>query len=477
MRKTTVILGIILLISSVSCTKTETADFAIINVTVINATGAPVQSGATVLITDNRISKIGKTQKIKVADRVQIIDGSGKFLIPGLWDMHVHTSYTGWFAKEDTWFIENNEINKDIFFPLFVANGVLGIRDLGGDLQALKRWRQEIEQEQLIGPRIIATGPIIDGPKPSGPLCSSAVGSAKEGRKVVNSLRQEGADFIKVRELVPRDAYFAIADECRRLGIPLAGHVPKSVNAIEASDAGQKCIEHFTSSWLLSICEPDELKEGPKSFDRLLHIYSEEKAKSVFKKFVSNGTWLCPTLVLDHRLSHLDEIDQSNSPGLEYIPEYWIVNNWKPPLQRRLRNYSLEDAAYSKKAFNKQLKLTDIMYRSGVQLLAGTDTIGIYLVPGFSLHEELALLVKAGLTPMEALQTATINPVRYLGIQDSLGTIDENKIADLVLLDANPLQDINNTQKIKAVVINGKFYSRTDLDKMLAQAEMAASKT
>jgi hypothetical protein len=145
-----------------------------------------------------------------------------------------------------------------------------------------------------------------------------------------------------------------------------------------------------------------------------LHIYSEEKANSVFKKFVGNGTWLCPTLVLDQRLSHLDEIDQTHYPKLEYIPEYWIVNSWKPNLQQRLKNLSAENTAYRKRAFNKQLKLMDIMHHSGVQLLTGTDTIGIYLVPGFSLHEELALLVKAGLTPMEALQTATINPAEYL---------------------------------------------------------------
>ncbi|MFX0201663.1 MAG: amidohydrolase family protein [Candidatus Hodarchaeota archaeon] len=470
MRKTGFILGIIFIISSFSCTKTETADLAITNVTIIDVTGAPARSEMTVLVRDNLISSVSRTEKMQIPKDAKVIDASGKYLIPGLWDMHVHSSYTGWFAKEDTWFIENNEINKEIFFPLCIANGVLGIRDLGGDLQALKRWRQEVEQKKLIGPRIIATGPIIDGPKPSFPLGSIAIGSAIEGRRVVNSLLQEGADFIKVRELIPRDAYFAIADECKRLGIPLAGHVPKSVNAYEASDAGQKCIEHFTSSWLLSLCQPEELEKGPKSFDRLLHIYSEEKAKSVFKKFVGNGTWLCPTLVLDHRLSHLDEIDQSNHPGLKYIPEYWIDNNWKPYLHRKLSNYSSEDAAYSKKAFNKQLKLTDIMNRSGVQLLAGTDTIGIYLVPGFSLHEELALLVKAGLTPMEALKTATINPAKYLGLQDSLGTIGENKIADLVLLDANPLENISNTQKINAVIINGKFFSRADLDIMLAQA-------
>lgn len=476
MRKTALALVVMLLFSSLSCTKTETADLAITNVTIIDVTGAPAKSKMTVLVRDNLISSVNRTEKVQIPKDAKVIDASGKYLIPGLWDMHVHSSYTGWFAKEDTWFIENNEINKEIFFPLFVANGILGIRDLGGDLKALKRWRQEIEQEKLIGPRIIATGPIIDGPKPSFPLCSIAVGSAIEGRRVVNSLLHEGADFIKVRELIPRDAYFAIADECKRLGIPLAGHVPRSVNAFEASDAGQKCIEHFTSSWLLSLCEPDELKKGPKSFDRLLHIYSEEKANSVFKKFVDNGTWLCPTIVLDRRLSHLDEIDRSNFPKLEYIPEYWTSNNWERYLQHRLKNQSLEDAAYSKEAFNRQLELTDIMYRSGVQLLAGTDTPGIYLVPGFSLHEELALFVKAGLKPMEALKTATINPAKYLRIQDSLGTIEENKIADLVLLDANPLENINNTQQINAVIINGKFISRTDLDEMLAQVEMIASK-
>lgn len=475
MRKFILILGIVLSISSLTCTKTETADLAITNVTIIDVTGAPAKSKMTVLVRGNLISSVSRAEKIHIPKKATIVDASGKYLIPGLWDMHVHSSYTGWFAKEDTWFIENNEINKEIFFPLFVANGILGIRDLGGDLQVLKRWRQEIEQEKFIGSRIIATGPILDGPKPSFPLGSIAVGSAIEGRRVVNSLLYEGADFIKVRELISRDAYFAIADECRKLGIPLAGHVPRSVNAFEASDAGQKCIEHFTSSWLLSLCEPDELKKGPKSFDRLLHIYSEEKANSVFKKFVDNGTWLCATLVLDHRFSHFDEIDQSNHPGLKYIPEYWIDNNWNTYLHRKLRNYSSEGAAFSKAAFKKQLELTDLLHRSDVQLLAGTDTIGIYLVPGFSLHEELALFVKAGLTPMEALKTATINPAKYLGIQDSLGTIEVNKIADLILLDANPLENINNTQKINAVIINGKFLSRTDLDKMLAQVEMAAS--
>jgi adenine deaminase len=192
---------------------------------------------------------------------------------------------------------------------------------------------------------------------------------------------------------------------------------------------------------------------------------------------VKNGTWFCPTLVLDRRFFYFpDEIDTNNYPGLQYIPFYWIEKDWEPYLKRMLKEWTVEKASIYKRLFQKQLEITGEMYLAGVQFLAGTDTGAPYLIPGFSLHEELALLVKAGLTPMEALQTATINPAAYLGIQDSLGTIEENKIADLVLLDSNPLEDISNTQRINAVVLGGKFLSKESLQKMLAGVKDVISK-
>lgn len=444
-------------------------------VTVIDATGAAPKRDMTVVITGDRISQIGKTGKVKVPDSAQVIDARGKFLIPGLWDMHVHA------------------FNRDLFFPLLVANGVTGIRDMFGPMPELAaQWRKQMDEGKLIGPRLYVAGPIVDGPKPIWPG-SIATGSAEQGRHAVESLKKRGADFVKVYSLLGRDAYFAIADEAKKQGIPFAGHVPLVVKASEASDAGQKSIEHLTG--VLAACatgEDEMLKEMAEAMSgndqrnspfrvmsrhakRMLETYSERKAKELFSRFVRNGTWQVPTLIILRNVTYIDDPELARDPRLKYVPPYF-KQSWDPKKDFRFRSRTPESIASQKLVYQKNLELVGAMSRAGVGILAGTDLGNPYIYAGFSLHDELALLVKAGLTPLQALQTATINPAKYLGLLDQLGTVEKGKLADLVLLDADPMKDISNTQKIDSVVLRGRLFAKSELQEMLARAEAMANR-
>jgi imidazolonepropionase-like amidohydrolase len=436
------------------------------HVTVIDATGAPAKPDMTVVVRGDRIEALGKTGKLAVPRNAQVVDAAGKFLIPGLWDMHVHA----WLGKN--------------YLALFTANGVTGIRVMSG-LPEHHKWREEILAGELIGPRMIIASPTLDGPDTPGG--HTVVSNEEEGRQVVRKSKVEGADFIKVYNFLPRDAYFAIADESKKQGIPFAGHVPFSVTAAEASDAGQKSIEHFRSVWMP--CSTSGEKEIARRLSEALHEirsivkimldinYNEQKAAELFAAFVKNGTWVCPTLSCWNIMMSLDEKDLANDPRFEYMPVF-TRDNWNPKNNDRVALVTGEDRADCKKLCQKTLDIAGAMGRAGVGLLAGTDTTPVpYCFPGFSLHDELTLFVQAGLSPMEALQTATYNPASFFGKLDSMGTIEKGKIADLVLLEANPLQDISNTQKIAAVVFGGKIFDKTALQKMLAQIEATAKKS
>jgi imidazolonepropionase-like amidohydrolase len=459
MRKITVILGIMLLISTFSCTKTETADGAITNVTIIDATGAPAQSDMTVLITKNRITKIGKAQRLKVTENAQVIDGSGKFLIPGLWDMHVHLG-------------DKNDI------ALFIANGVTGIRLMLGFPENFK-WREEISAGEMIGPRMVIASQVADGPEPGRDIPFD-IHNEGEGREFVRKYKKEGADFIKVLSHLSRDSYFAIVDEAKKQGIPVAGHAPYSVSAAEVSDAGQRSIEHIYGVTIP--CSSKEEEFGKKLMNLVptyrarikLYAdvdYSEQIAADLFARFVKNNTFVCPTLVVWSELVFRDEKDLANDPRLKF------VRSEKLEMWDRFDREIAEVRAELKTLCQKGLDIVGAMKRAGVELLPGTDTGMPYCFHGFGLHDELELFVQAGLSPMEALRTATYNPAKFFGELDSMGTIEQSRVADLVLLEANPLEDISNTQKIAAVVVDGKVFQKPALQKMLAQVEAVAKKS
>lgn len=442
------------------------------HVTVIDVTGGPVQPDRTVEISRGHITAISDSAKTVVPKDSQVVVASGKFLVPGLWDMHVH-----WYLKE--------------YLPLFVANGVTGIRQMWGNAEHYA-WRTQIENGSLLGPHMVIASRIIDGPKPYWPG-SIAVASEAEGRQAVLQAKQDGADFVKVYSFLPREAYFAIADEAKKQGIPFAGHVPGAVSAEEASRAGQKTFEHLIgvlpacstrSGELLEAAQADLVEEmaseKPKFWgphfkplrQAMLDSYSTDKAAALFAVLKSNGTWQCPTFTVLRMFGYGDDPAFLNDTRLKYMPRQ-VKASWDPA---RGGDRSEEDFAYARREFRKNLEVVGAMQKSGVGILAGTDTLNPYCFPGFSLHDELGFLVQAGLTPMEALQAATLNPARFLGKEKEMGTIEVGKIADLVLLEANSLVEIRNTTKIAAVVFEGKLFSRTSLDAMLSNAEALASR-
>lgn len=431
------------------------------NVTVIDVTGAPVQTHRTVIVKDGHIegiSEFKRTQKGALR-----INGTGKFLIPGLWDMHVHTVFGDWFPR-----------GKEIALPLFIANGVTGVRDMGGELDVLQAWRKEIAAGILLGPRMIISGPMLDGPQPRFPS-SVAITTPDDGRRAVDDLKRRGVDFIKLQSLIPRDAVFAIADEARKQGIPFVGHVPDSVRAAEASNAGQKSFEHLIGIFEGSSPLEDEFLKGPKTETKFLATYDPVRASALFALLAKNHTWQCPTLVWERGGNLIDLADFSHDPRAKYVPAYWKDVTWKRFTEEIVREYNTDDRITRQRFVAKELEVVKAMHAAGIQFLAGTDTApGVYIFPGFSLHEELQRFVAAGFTPLEALQTATLNPATFLGIADRVGTVEKGKLADLVLLDDNPLDDIRNTQKITAVVANGRYLSRADLDRILTGVQTAA---
>jgi imidazolonepropionase-like amidohydrolase len=443
---------------------TSRGTLVIHNVTIIDTSGGLALPHRTVVVRNGKIESIVEaSERIGRTSRSIDVNGTGKFLIPGLWDMHVHMVFGDWFPR-----------GKEVTLPLFIANGVTGVRDMGGELEMLQQWRKEIAAGTLIGPRMWISGPMLDGPQPRFPS-SIAIKTPEDGRRAVDDLKKRGADFIKLQSLIPRDAVFAIAEEARKQGITFVGHVPDAVRASEASNAGQKSFEHLIGIFEGSSPLEDEFIKGSKTEGKFLATYDPARAATLFALLAKNHTWQCPTLVWERGGNLIDLTDFAHDTRAKYAPAYWKDVTWKRFTEQIMHDFNTDDLATRKRFVEKELEVVNAMHRAGIPFLAGTDTPpGVYVFPGFSLHEELQRFVAAGFTPMEALQTATLNPARFLGMEDQLGTVEKGKLADLVLLDANPLDDIRNTQKIAAVIVNGRYLSRADLDKMLAGAEAAA---
>jgi imidazolonepropionase-like amidohydrolase len=440
----------------------------ITHVTVIDTENGKEIQDRTVIISGDRISEVKDSKGTKPPAGTKVVNGNGKYLIPGLWDMHVHSV----FAER-----------LDSMFPTFVANGVLGIRDMGTSmpLADIDQLRQQTANGSRLGPRIVAAGPILDGrPKPLRPNFL-AITTPEEGRETVRSLKANGSDFIKVYSQLSRDSFLAIAAEAKKQNIPFSGHVPFSVSALEASDAGQKSMEHIFGIYLACSSREEELRSemlkggvnlsGSErirlELDEAAASYDERKAANVFAHLAKNGTWLVPTFSAVLPDSEIFDVHVTADPRLRYIP---------PAVQKRWSEAALAGAAIKSKSFERKLQIVGAIHRAGLPLLAGTDAgwVQPYVYAGFSLHDELALLVRAGLTPVESLQTATINPARFLDTERDLGTIEKGKIANLVLLDADPFADIHNTTKISEVFLAGKEFPRPALDQMLKSAEGAA---
>jgi imidazolonepropionase-like amidohydrolase len=441
-----------------------------IHVTVIDTLQGKLHSDSTVVIQGNLITALGKTGRIPIPKDAQVVDATGKFLIPGLWDMHFHTP--------------DDKQSREIFYPLAIINGITGVRNMFGAEDLLKH-RAEVNSGTLLGPRMILGSPVVDGPTPMWPG-SIPVADANAGRQAVRTVKQSGYDFVKTYQFLSRETYLAIADEAKKQNIPFAGHVPFSLTAAEASDAGQKTFEHIFGVSIA--CSTDEATLRPALADASARVgnsiadhmalfirneteplagYDQQKATALFKRMAKNGTYAVPTLVLHQSLGIGPNPPVRNDSRLKYMPA-----NIKQSFVWELGLLSAHQSYQP--VYERLLSMTGSMHRAGVKILAGTDTYNSYCYPGFSLHDELELFVKAGLTPLEALQTATLNPAQFLNLTRSLGTVEKGKIADLVLLDANPLVNIGNTRKIASVVVNGRYLPQESLQKMLADVEASA---
>ena len=439
-------------------TKPDDSTLIIADVNIVDVATGTVRPDMTVVIEKGRISSILKLARTESLTAPRIVEGRGKYLIPGLWDMHVHTMFGDWIPG-----------SKEVSLPLFVANGVTGVRDMGGNLDTLLAWRKEIAAGTLIGPRMVIAGPMLDGPKPRFPD-SVQLTSPEQARKAVDDLKARGADFIKVQSFIHRDEYFAVADEAKKQHIVLVGHVPDVIRASEASDAGQKSIEHFTGVFEGCSTREDDFLKGPKTPKQFLDSYDESKCKALIAQFARNHTWQVPTLVWERGQWLVDVTDFSHWPEIQYAPQSWQKKSWPTFIKSIEKELDTDPVDARRQFVKKELEMTRAMHNAGVQFLAGTDTAAaVAVLPGFSLHTELEYFVEAGLTPAESLRTATLNPAIFFGEEADRGTVAQGKVADLVLLNANPLEDIHNTRKISAVIMNGRFFDRAHLDKMLSQ--------
>jgi imidazolonepropionase-like amidohydrolase len=467
-----------------ACVQLNPSTVAFRNVTVVDVIDGALRSDQTVLVTGNRIAAVGPNDEVSVPDDADVLDSVGGFLIPGLWDMHVHS-----VANVAVDMRVDSVAAMDWHFPLFIAWGVTGVRNMNdgtGDLglELTNSVKRRLASRELRGPRFVANGPSIDGDPPLGSN-SAVVRTAGEARAAVNKLADSGADFIKVYENLSREAYFAIMDQAQRRGIPVDGHVPFRVTPEQAADAGQRTFEHVLA--MAAGCSTTAAAErerfahvlapiaGAPALEGLtpMTLFKHESAlydsrdpaacAPTIAAYLRDGVADTPNIVAYRDVVNAKEI-LADANRMRPVPEV-IGRNWQAMLGTDLYREMQSVLGPLVPLYSENARLLN---EAGVLLLAGTD-VGIpALIPGISLHEELQLLVEAGLTPLQALRTATINPARVLGRTGSLGSIEVGKLADLVLLEADPLADIRNTQQIRAVVADGRLYRRADLDRLLA---------
>jgi imidazolonepropionase-like amidohydrolase len=457
-----------------STSAATSSSLVLAHVTLIDLTSRAPQLDQTIVVDDGRIVSVGPSNRAKWPKESKFIDARGKFLIAGLWDLHVHLAGV---SADPTW-------SRQVLLPLLLANGITGVRDMGGDLEILLAWKRDIEGGALLGPHIVAAGPWLAASGHKTPE-QYPVANAEEARAAVRDLKRRGADFIKIISLPSKEAFFAVADEAKKQSISFAGHLPFQVSALEASNAGMHSIEHLLySAFSLSFSSKEndlrqrliaaEQKGDSVAWETIAHesdaTYDTAKATALFQTLRKNGTWVTPTLASLDAASHPEDWSVDD-PLLEFVPPS-LAKQWRDSLNDdRMK----ERAAWLARQAANDWRLTGELHRAGISLLVGSDSLDPFVFPGESLHKELAELVRAGFTPGEALLAATRGAAEFLGRERDLGTVEAGKLADLVLLDANPLENIANTQRIAAVVRGGNYLDRGALDRLLAQAKSAAA--
>jgi hypothetical protein len=432
---------------------------AIESVAVVDVARGEIVNPRTVLIVDGRIAAVGEPDAVSIPSDAVRVDGRGRYLVPGLVDMHVHLFNNASRRPPNEW-----------SFPLFVANGVTGIREMRTEpaqMATVERWRTKASRGELIAPRVLAAGIAV------------GAGTVDVSRRQVREAKAAGADFIKVFSEVRELQWRVIINEARVLGIPVCGHIPAEVSLLEATTGGQRSNEHLTQVYeACSAREQEWLDARKKLKDNQVSNLRDRQEQNVLESFdqaVCDRTAAAlartdqvqvPTLVLPYFEGEGSPRTLGHDPRFRYL---------RPDEQARWERifkdgYPIAGDKLAARRWEVSRQIVKTLHAAGVRILAGTDAPMPQVYPGFSLHKELELLVEAGLSPADALRAATIWPAEFLGLSQSTGSIARDKRADLLLLDDNPLSDIRHTQRIRAVVLDGRLLQRPDLDRLLEAA-------
>ena len=488
MRSLVLRLCLTFLLLTVPCTRAsgDEVHLAITNVTVIHVKADSAQNARrdnqTVLIAGNKITRVAPSESVDLPANAEVVDGSGMYLVPGFQDMHAHVAWSG----DDT---------TKIILPLLFANGITGIREMGSDneppqktLGELRQLKAAIERGDVLGPRVLGLSRRVNG-RPSASLLARVTYNPltkEHGQAAARNAKSRGVDFIKVYSHLSREAFFGLMDEANRLDLPVAGHLPHAVTPIEASNAGMRSIEHARfpafacgpgyEAWRLAEAAFYAQQSNNRSqalyrthLETLVPEFDEETCREILSTFAKNGTWLCPTHTTRQMDASADVPEYRSDPRRKYIaPDR--LSEWDRDLNRTAQ-VPPSIRTHFKAFFKLGLRVTGLAHQHGVPILVGTDCYDTHVFPGFSYHDELQYLSEAGLPPLDILKAATIRAAEFLKIDDESGSIDAGKLADMVLLKADPLSDIRNTTRIHAVIFDGKLHPQDELQRLIQGAE------
>jgi imidazolonepropionase-like amidohydrolase len=449
------------------------------NATLIDGTGTGPQPGTTIVVAGNRIAAVGR-HGIAPPAGIRVVDLRGKYVLPGLWEMHTHTLGL-----------------EQILAPLYIANGVTTVREMWG-VPHVREVRERIVSGELLGPRMVVASNIVDGPDS---ILAGFAGNAPiqvrtvaEARAAIHQAKRDRADFVKMYSFLRRDTFVAAADEAKRLGLPIAGHVPDRVPVTLGSDLGMRSQEHLYALYVDVSSARDEIRRviettpvnPAKPLDwffmvrqlerQAMKSYDPRRAAEVFATLAGNRTALCPTLGI-LRIFTLPREAFLPDPRLKYLPP-WVQKNWEGQL-RSEKDFPPGEVAAGREFHDASLRMLGEAIKAGVPVIPGNDVsyLAPYQFAGFSLHDELARLVQSGLTPMQAIQAATLQAARTVDLEHVSGTVAPGKFADLLVVDDNPLADIRNTQRIHAIVSNGRLITRSERERILAEIADEAIRT
>jgi hypothetical protein len=452
------------------------ADLAITHANVIDVRAGVVLPDRTIRIARGRIVAVEPSGRAPVPQGTMVIDAAGAFVIPGLWDMHAHLRGNG----TPPW------LTTDWLMPLILSHGITGVRDMTSDcdgdaqgpvcLSQMLEWRDRIDSGELLGPRIVALSSFQINP-PWGYEVTE-----EEARGVVQALAGMGVANLKIYDRLAPEALVWIADEASKHELGVWGHVPLRMRGRDASRAGLRSIEHARD--FLFDCFPgtDEFRAHATSstapvetMRRMVDEHDEEACAGLFAELVANETWYVPTHVTRRRDAFAGDAQFRADPRARFVFPA-IQADFVQHLDRIVASDSAANGGTFMDFYRKGLAITGAAHRAGVQILVGSDAPDSFVFPGSALHDEMGELVAAGLSPAEVLRAATWNGAVFLGATDSHGSVEPGRRADLVMLDANPLQDIANTRRIRGVLLGGHYLDRVALDGLLEQARETATR-